>query len=131
MNETDPQPVRVGRLMERTPMHTIINVKGRNVTIPTGMVAEVRLPEAMHEEDDFEVMDYDAWGDLFTSGTVPTTIECEYAMPGLATLGKGVKMVTPEYYEPAEPEPEEDEDGDELGLDDEGGLGLDDEDFDE
>jgi hypothetical protein len=90
------------------------------------MVHEVRLPEAKHEDDDFEVMDYDAWGSLFTDGKVPSTIECEYEMPGLVTLGKGVKMVTPEYYEPP-PGEEDDEDEDELGLDGEG-LGLDDED---
>ncbi len=125
VNETDPQPLRVGRLMERTPLNTIINVKGRNVTIPTGMVAEVRLPEAKHEDDDFEVMDNDSWGSLFTNGKVPATIECEYEMPGLATLGKGVKLVEPEYYEPPPTDEDEDDEG-ELGLDD---MGLDDEEF--
>lgn len=108
--------------MERTPLHTILNVKGRNVTIPTGMVAEVRLPEAKHEEDDFEVMDYDSWGSLFTDGNVPATIECEYELPGLATLGQGVTLVSPDYYEPPpseEEEEDEDLDGEGLGLDDE------------
>ncbi len=108
INETHAQNLRVGRLLERTPMSTILNVKGKNVTIPTGMIQEVRLPEAMHEEDDFEVMD-ESWANLFVDGKVPSTIHVEYEMPGLVTLGKGVKMVEPEYFVPPVQEEEEEE----------------------
>lgn len=111
INETQSQNVRVGRLMERGPVQTILNVKGKNVTILTDMIHEMRLPEAMHEIDDFEVMD-EGWANLFVDGKVPGTIQVEYDMPGLVTLGKGVRMVEPEYYvPPAIP----DEDGEEIG----------------
>jgi len=110
VNETQAQNVRVGRLMERGPMQTVLNVKGKNVTIPTGMIYEVRLPEAMHEIDDFEVMD-EGWANLFVDGKVPGTVQVEYEMPGLVTLGKGVRMVEPEYYVPPAIPEEEGEEG--------------------
>lgn len=122
INETQNQNVRVGRLMERGPMQTVLNVKGKNVTIPTGMIHEVRLPEAMHEIDDFEVMD-EGWANLFVDGKVPGTIQVEYEMPGLVTLGKGVRMVEPEYYVPPAIPEEEGEEGGE-GMDGEEEFGL-------
>ena len=33
VNESEHQALRVGRLMERNPMFTIINVKGKNVSV--------------------------------------------------------------------------------------------------
>lgn len=33
VNETDVQPVRIGRLVSRTPQFTTINVNGRNVKV--------------------------------------------------------------------------------------------------
>lgn len=110
INESPTPNVRVGRLLERNPMHTILNVKGKNVTIPTGMVVEVRLPSAMHEADDFEVME-EGWANLFVDGKVPSTVSVEYEMPGLTTLGKGVKMVEPEYYVPPSLPDEDGEEG--------------------
>lgn len=82
------------------------------------MIHEVRLPEAMREEDDFEVLE-DNWANLFVDGKVPTTLHCEYEMPGLVSFGKGVKMVEPEYYVPPPVEVEEGEEGEE-GEEDEG-----------
>jgi hypothetical protein len=67
--------------------------------IPTEFVEEVRLPEPKYEEDDFELLSGDDWGALFTDGKVPDVLDCEHAMAGLATLGDGVRMVEPEYYE--------------------------------
>ena len=56
-------------------------------------------------------------------GKVPGTIQVEYDMPGLVTLGKGVRMVEPEYYvPPAIPEEEGEEmmdDGGEYSLEEE------------
>lgn len=72
----------------------------------------MRLPEAMHEDDDFEVLD-DKWGSLFQSGNVPTRLQCEYNMEGLVELGEGVEFVEPEYYVPP-PSEEEEEDGDDM-----------------
>ena len=71
---------------------------------------EVKLPEAMREADDFEVLEND-WGSLFTNGKVPT-LECEYEFPDLVSFSSGVKRIEPtEVYVP----PALDEEGEPIG----------------